>query len=363
MKMIELQKIIPALYETGATPHLIGPPGVGKTEFVRTLPAMLSERYGEKFGYHEITAPTYDAPDIRGFMIPHKDTASGKPITVAARSPIMPSEEYLAQHPRGVFYIDELNQSDMLMQKALSALMLERRAGDVDLGPGWMVIAASNRSEDKAGVIKPPMHNVNRQCILNITPDIDSWVTMYAEPNKLHPMGIAYAKKHAGIFASALPAKEDPFCTFRSFTRAIKFLAQQAGVDSKGNLNMQLPSDSLSQEVVGGYIGQGNTAQLFAYFKLADHLPDIEDIYADPQKAKCPKALDAAYAALQMCLHYVDGKNVDPIWEYMERLPKELQVSAASSMIQKSGGALLNSKRLSVWVTQNRVLITNAMEK
>jgi hypothetical protein len=368
MKMLDLQRVIRNLYATGATPHLIGPPGVGKSEFIRSIPGQLSEHYGQEFGYWEITAPTYDAPDVRGFIIPHKNAETNKPESITARSPVMPSEKYLEKYKRGIFFIDELNQSDMLMQKALSGLMLEGRAGDVVLprlekgkDQGWMIIAASNRTSDKAGVIKPPMHNVNRQCILGVDPDVVSWATMFAEPNKLHPMGIAYAKKHSGVFAAEMPAKEDPYCTFRSYTRAIQYLAHVAGTDSKGNPIMTLPNDSLSMEIVGGYIGPGNTAQLFAFFKLADELPDFEDILKDPASAKCPKRLDAAYAAVQMCLHYANGGNVDSIWEYTERLPAELQVSAASSLIKASGGALLNSKKLGQWVTKNRALITNVM--
>ena len=361
MKLIDLARIIPSLYETGTTLHMIGPPGIGKSEFIRSIPATLGAIYGEKFGYWEITAPTYDAPDIRGFVIPHKDAETQKPISITARSPIMPSEKYLRDHPRGVFFIDELNQSDMLMQKALSALLLERRAGDVQLGEGWMIIAASNRTEDKAGVVKPPMHNVNRQCIIQLQPDVEGWAYMYAEPNKLHPLCIAYAKKHAGSFSAQMPAKEDPYCTFRSFTKATKYLSHLAG-ETNGKPNMILPNDALTQEIVGGYVGTAQAAQMFAFFKVADELPDIDDIIADPEQAKCPKRLDAAYAALQMCLHYASAKNVDPLWQYVERLPVELQVSAASSLIKASGGVLLNSKRLGAWVTKNKALITNVMQ-
>ncbi len=361
MKMLDLQKVVVPLYETGATPHLIGPPGIGKSEFIRTWPAILAKAFGEKFGYWEITAPTYDAPDVAGFIIPHKDPESQKPISVRARSPLMPSEAYLREHPRGVFFIDELNQSDMLMQKALSALMLERRAGDVVLPPGWIIVAASNRSEDKAGVIKPPMHNVNRQCVLHIEPDVTSWAVMYAEPNKLHPLGIAYAKKNAGNFVMNVPSKEEPFCTMRSFTRALKYLSHLAGVDKNGNPIMQLPNDALTQEIVAGYIGTGSAATLFAFAKVSSELPDIEDIIDNPEKAKCPTKLDAAYAALQMCLHYAKPENVEQLWIYVERLPTELQVSAATSLMKSSGGILFNSKRVSQWVSKHRALITNVM--
>jgi hypothetical protein len=114
--------------------------------------------------------------------------------------------------------------------------------------------------------------------------------------------------------------------------------------------------------VVAGSVGDGTAAQMFAFFKLHDKLPDIEDIEKDPMKAKCPDQLDAAYAAVQICIHYAKATNVDKLWTYVERLPKELQVSAAVSLVKKSGGMLINSKNLGQWVAKNRALITNVLE-
>ena len=91
------------------------------------------------------------------------------------------------------------------------------------------------------------------------------------------------------------------------------------------------------------------------------NLPDIEDVIKAPDKAKCPQALDAGYAAVQLCLHYAKPENVDPIWQYVERLAKELQVSAAVSLCLQSGGTLINSKALGSWVAKNRALINNVM--
>jgi hypothetical protein len=91
--------------------------------------------------------------------------------------------------------------------------------------------------------------------------------------------------------------------------------------------------------------------------KVADDLPTIEEILARPGKAKCPDRLDAAYAGVQLCLHHADANNIDKIWEWTERLPLELQTSAAKSMLDRSGGQLLNSKRLGKWITKNRALV------
>lgn len=367
MRMLDLIKVFPDLYEARTAVHLVGPPGCGKSDVLKyDIRDLLSDRYGERFGFcgdaeEAWLLPTLDAPDIRGFLVPSKN-ASGEAASYFTRSPMFPSDEYLAKHPRGIFVIDERNAADLLTQKATAPIILSKLFGNKQLPEGWMVVSASNRVSDRAGVIRPPMHLTNRECVLNMENDVTSWA-VWAERKNLHPMGVAFAKKFPGaVFADSVPTTDGPFSTARSYTEAVKFLAIKAGVDKNGNVNMALPNDPLTQQVVAGHVGDGASAQMFAFFKLHDKLPDIEDIEKDPAKAKCPDALDAAYAAVQLCIHYAKSTNVDKLWQYIERLPRELQVSAAVSLIKRSGGTLINSKALGTWVSKNRALVTNVLE-
>ncbi len=84
----------------------------------------------------------------------------------------------------------------------------------------------------------------------------------------------------------------------------------------------------------------------------------------NPEKVKLPPGdrIDAQYAVASMCTHYADAKNVDKLWVVIERLVKELQTSAALTMIEKSGGVLMNSKSLGDWITQNRALIVGSLK-
>jgi hypothetical protein len=175
-------------------------------------------------------------------------------------------------------------------------------------------------------------------------------------------MAVAFAKKMPGAcFSDTVPQGDGPFPTARSYTAAAKYLAIKAGKDAKGRVNMELPSDPLTQQVVAGHVGDGSAASMFAFFKLHDQLPDIEDIIKEPTKAKCPVDISAGYAAMQLCIHYAKSENVNEIWQYVERLPRELQVSAACSLIKKTSGTLMNSKALGAWVAKNRALVTNVL--
>ena len=58
-----------------------------------------------------------------------------------------------------------------------------------------------------------------------------------------------------------------------------------------------------------------------------------------------------------MCIHYAKGANIDKLWQYTERLPKEVQVSMAKSLLERSGSQLLNSPSLIKWIHTNKALI------
>lgn len=363
MRLLEIVKQAPNLYESGTAVHLIGPPGLGKSDIVKNeFRQALSAHYAEDFGYHDVVVPTLDAPDFRGFLIPTKD-ASGKPTSFFTRSAVMPSEEYLAAHPKGIMFLDERNQADQLTQKSLAPVVLSKRFGEHVLPTGWLVISASNRQQDGSGVGKALKHMVNRERTLFIEPDVVSW-SIWAETRGVHPMLIAFAKTRPNIvFSDTVPKEDAPFCTPRSYVSAAGLMGRAAGTDKDGNPNMKIPNDGIMMQLVSGDIGDKAAAELFAYLKVADDLPTIEEVMADPKACKCPKELSAAYAAMQMCIHFVNPTNVDKLWAFAERFPKELQVSAARSLCEKGAGVLLNSKALSTWLVNNKALINASSAK
>lgn len=363
MKLIELVKCSADLYKSGTALHLIGPPGVGKSDTIKheVRAALSAAHNGEEFGFHDVLLPTVDAPDIRGFLVPTKDK-DGVATSFFTRSAVLPSKEYLQQYPRGIMVLDERSAADLLTQKAVAPAVLWKRFGEEYLPEGWWIVSCSNRKEDRAGVITPPSHLVNRERQISVEPDVHSW-SVWAEEKAIHPMLIAFAKKSPGIvFNEVVPKKEGPFCTPRSFVSAARLLEQAAGVDANGNPNIDIPVTSLTAQMVAGDIGEGACAELFAFLKVADELPSIDEILADPSKAKCPTNLSAAYAASQLCVHYAEPGTIDKLWIYNERMPKELQVTTAKSLILKGAGILLNSKALTKWISQNKALI-NASNK
>jgi hypothetical protein len=270
----------------------------------------------------------------------------------------MPTQQYLDKFPRGMLVLEEKNAGDSLTLKALNQLTLERRFGEHTLPDGWWVVCLSNRVSDKSGAAKPMMHSINRECVIDLEFNMDDYTKYWERNSTMHPYGIAFGKQNAGAFAVEVPKEARPFCTPRSYTFAWNWLAAAA----QGDMN-HIPTDDISQSAVAGYIGQGASAQLFAYLSVKDELPTIEEIITNPKTAKAPspERLDAAYMVMQNCIHHIDANNVDKIWTYIERLPKEIQTSCATACIEKTKGSLLNNASLGKWVANNKALIADTL--
>ncbi len=118
---------------------LWGPPGIGKSELVADLTAELGGAMIDlRLGQMEPT-------DIRGIPFYNKDNGKmdwAEPVD-------LPSEEYAAQFPIVVLFLDEMNSSAPSVQAAAYQLILNRRIGKYVLPKNVVMVAAGNRESDK----------------------------------------------------------------------------------------------------------------------------------------------------------------------------------------------------------------------
>lgn len=371
MKLAELSnpKILSALYLVGTSINVLGSPGIGKSAVVRQIPKILSDVFGETFGYREELVPSLEAPDVRGFMVPAKN-ADGVLASQFTYPAILPSQAYLHEHPRGVIFFDEFAQGDPLTQKGLAPMILEGAVGQYRLPPGWLRITASNRVQDRSGAAKPMMHIVNRQTTIEIENDVGGWVAWaneYRNPQtqrQLHPMAIAFARKFPKVLFSDMPNEAVAFCTPRSYVAAWDLISALTEVDEHGYMSMKVPNDAVMWSFVAGSVGNGAATQMQAFVKVANEIPEFTDILKDPLHAHVPgvERLDAAYSVMQMCLQYLDQKTLKPVWTYLQRLPRELQVTIANQIMANSrlSGHLLGSPDFTKWLSKNTALLQHA---
>ena len=351
----EIKQAIVSLYKTGVPIVMYSAPGIGKTDTVKTFPAILEKHFGEEFGLVTVEATAMDAPDVLGFLVPTKDPDTGDAVARYTMPNIMRMVRATGLD-HGIVFVDEVGQADHLVQKAFASLFhpSEKRLGEYTLPDGWYVIGASNRVEDRAGAVKQLSHFINRQCMINIEPNIDAWTT-WAEDKGLHPMMIGFARFKPGVMVSEVPAKPGAYCTARSLTFAAQYIGNI--VDS---VEDAIPVDTVTQQVVSGFVGDATAAEMFSFFATRELLPTWEEVLTDPSKAKVPtrERLDACFAAAAMVLHHTTAQTLDTGFQYVQRLPIELQTSTARQLMQgKLKGAALNSPAIGKFISENQALV------
>jgi hypothetical protein len=145
---------------------LLSPPGVGKSEIVRQAAAEAG----------------LEVRSLLGTQIAPEDV-SGVPRLIGSRAVFCPPRLLLPEDDRPFcLFLDELPAAPPEVQKAFYSLLLERRLGEHHLPPGTWVIAAGNRSEDRALVRTLSSALVNRVFVVPVRVDLEEWL-VWAEAN------------------------------------------------------------------------------------------------------------------------------------------------------------------------------------
>lgn len=324
--------------------ELVSGPGVGKSQAVDQIGRLIKKQMGlDDFTVKKFFLSTVEAPDVRGYGLPDMENRT----MFFTDAPWMPRE---GESDSGFVFLDEFRQSGHDVQKPAAELLNAGRVGDSQLPITYMVLAASNREEDRSGVQRSLAFIENRRILLNIEPHVHSWVDWAETEGNVHWAAIAFAKHQPGlIFQSKVPDESGPFCTPRSFTKVSHLL--------DGTFD-----DAEFIELASGAIGAGTAAQFVSFMRVIEQLPDFDDIVNDPAKCKMPDKdrPDAQYAVTQMIAHRVDANTAAAAFNYLTRMPKEFQVSGIRAAMRKSGPALVQSQDFGKWLREHQDLLVSA---
>ena len=193
---------------------LLSPPGVGKSEAVRQA--------ARESGL--------ELRSLLGTQIAPEDV-SGVPKIVGNRAVFCPPRLLLPDDDKPFcLFLDELPASPPDVQKAFYSLLLERRLGEYHLPKGTWVVAAGNRTEDRALVRTLSSALVNRVFVLPVRVDLDEWLT-WAEENGVRPEVRSFVRHFPLALQRPVPADPVPFSTPRAWAMLSRdmHLADTAG--------------------------------------------------------------------------------------------------------------------------------------
>jgi hypothetical protein len=350
MKISDFEKRAIGYYKAGRAVYLCGAIGRGKSTVIENLPRRLSATLKGNYGFVLVSAPLMTPPDTIGYLVPNK---VGERMESVFTEPFWfrtEEGERLDEYDGGILFIDEMDKADTDVKKILGEGMLSGRFGPHKLPKGWVVWGAGNRSEDRSGTTKEYDHLINRRMKIDVDDDIDA-LTDWMESNKVHPVGITFAKNHPEIVFMAPPSVQGPWCTPRSLVQCFQYLASLSEDDGE-----TLPMDPLTMEECGGMIGPGAVAQLSAMIRLGYEMPKFQEIVTNPKKAKVPDAADAQMLVCYTLAARVDNKTIGPVMQYIERMPQEFTITFGKAAVKRDR-ELINTKEFGGWCSRNASLM------
>jgi hypothetical protein len=299
-----LRSCVKSLVPVGQPVFIWGPPGVGKS----TLVGEVAKTLGRMF--IDIRAVLLDPVDLRGIPSIVNGTTRWNP------------PAFLPTEGEGVLFLDELPQSPPLVQAALLQICLERKLGEYHLPDGWAIVAAGNRSEDRAGghrVISPLL---NRFMHLDLEVDHDDWHDWARD--RIAPEIRSFLKfKPALLYAFKPELNEKAFPTPRSWEFANRVFPTVPAFDAKGNVN------PIHNSLIAGCVGQGAATEFTAYLETWKKMPDVDLLLSDPDKAPVPSEISILWAVSAAVAQKAKGAGQDKlesIAKYGLRLPDEFSV-------------------------------------
>tara|TARA_R110002020_G_scaffold43048_1_gene125495 strand:+ start:5086 stop:6177 length:1092 start_codon:yes stop_codon:yes gene_type:complete len=296
-----------------------GIPGIGKSSGVRWVTKRLSELTGNTWKLLDVRLVQFDAVDLRG--VPY--VSKGE--TFWALSSWLPNVERDGEF--GILFLDELFLAIPSVQAAALQLILDRRLGDYVLPDGWYVVSASNRPEDRAGVMAQNSALCNRFQHREAILSVDAWIEWAIEKG-LRPEVIAFQRflGHEVLHehTDGIPKGTVCYASPRTWHWVSNLLDE----------NQSAENERVSIE---GLVGKGPAAQFTGFINIWRKIGDIDlqEIIDDPSNAPIPDDSSTVYAISGHLGRKATKDNLAAFITFLKRHSPEFAIKAVRDATQR----------------------------
>jgi hypothetical protein len=202
----------------------------------------------------------------------------------------------------------------------LLPLMLERRLGDIPLPPGSIVFGTGNLDTDGVND-RFPAHACNRTTTLDVrNPDSEEWI-MWAAANDVAPEVMAFVRENPQVMQRYDdPSAKDNTMIFNPLRGNIRSFCSPRSLHKASHIitKRDMLGDSV-RALLSGTIGASAAAHMEAYVAMADSMPRISAIEADPKAAKLPDGVGPHFLCALMLSSRINVNNADAFITYVDR--------------------------------------------
>ncbi|MBR3781361.1 MAG: AAA family ATPase [Clostridia bacterium] len=298
---------------------LWGPPGIGKSDFVRQLAASIERETGKKTVVTDVRLLLFNPIDLRGIPTANED----KTLAVWLKPHIFqmnPDDSVV-----NILFLDEISAAPQSVQAAAYQITLDRVIGEHKLPDNCIVIAAGNRVTDKSVAYKMPKALANRLCHIEITANFSSWLK-WARDNGIHYKIIDFLTARRDYFMAFDPAKDEhAFPTPRTWEMASTVLNAYEG------------DENAALAMIAGCVGLAAATEFCMFCSVYRTLPDVEDIFEGKNPA-LPKSTDALFALLSSMVACAyenkdDERKIGNAIIYSEKFPPDFSVAFMKELL------------------------------
>lgn len=309
MKYSDIKSSVLAIFRqtSSIVPFIKGPPGAGKTALALDI-----------FRSLDIAEPNIlvlrpslrEAVDFLGVpeVVDH----------VSQWSP--PAEIHQLREGRWGVLIDELSDAATSVQNVMCGLIFDRQIGKVVFSPDVYLIATGNRTRDKSGANRVVSKLSNRTLNLQFEADVDDW-TDWALGAGIDPMLIQFIRFRPGLLNAFDPDLES--CpTPRQWEKVSRIPATLAR--------------DCYIELLAGLVGEGAAAEYLGYREIVSRIPDTGEVMVNPHRAPIPRDPAILYAYVGALAAVCDSRCIEPVLQYVRRLPPEFGVMLVRDALRRS---------------------------
>jgi len=264
---------------------------------------------------------------------------TGVPSVVDGRTIFNPPG-WLPRDGKGILFLDELPQASVPMQNVAGQIIYDRKWGTYTLPPGWIVVIAGNRLEDRAGTTRTPQQINNRVIHINMDPDFLDWKP-WALDNGVNPLLVAFLEARQELLHKPSPDKQ-AFPTLRTWAMANDVLA------------LELP-EPIRNETLMGTVGEGAAGEFISFLRTAQNIPSWKEVLRNPKRAGLPEGSAATYALMENLARRVTFETLEALTLYLPRMHNDDMANLCMSRAAKITPALTSHPAYTAWVLANRI--------
>lgn len=331
MKPSDLEKFLEFSIRNNFPVLIKGKPGIGKSDIV----AQSSRNAKAKL---IISHPVVSDPtDYKGLPFAGPDG-------VAHFMPFGELNELIEAKEKTVFFLDDLGQAPASVQAACMQLILARRINGHKVSDKVTFIAATNRREDKAavsGILEPVKSRFSS--IVELDVDTEDWVK-WAIQNDMPVELIAFVRFRPQMIEDFKPTKDI------INSPSPRTIANVGKLQNKGLMK------SLEFEVIKGAAGEAFASEYIPFLKLYRELPTVDEIILNPKNARIPEDAGAKFAISSALAAKINEQNIEPVIQYLDRLPPELGVSSMKDALVRNAN-IAKTKSFISWASENSAIL------